>query len=63
MAAERPELPDIAANVMLTQLPDGTLLAGDSHHYGLSHASFLAESTSDTLLAEIRRPLDERCRG
>ena len=57
MAAEHPELLDIVANVMLTQRPDGTLVVGDSHRYGVTQDPFLAESTTDTLLAEIRRLL------
>lgn len=57
MAAEHPELLDIVANVMLTQRPDGTLLVGDSHRYGLTQDPFLAEPTTDTLLAEVRRLL------
>jgi FAD dependent oxidoreductase TIGR03364 len=54
MAAEHPELLDIVANVMVTQRPDGTLIVGDSHRYGATHGPFLEESTSDTLLAELR---------
>ena len=57
MAVEHPELLDIVANIMFTQRPDGTLLVGDSHRYGLTQDPFLAESTTDTLLAEIRRVL------
>ncbi len=53
MAAQHPELVDIVANVMFTQLPDGTLLVGDSHRYGITQDPFLAEPTSDTLLAAI----------
>jgi len=57
MAAEDPELLDIVANVMFTQRPDGTLLLGDSHRYGLTQDPFLAESTTDTLLGEVTRIL------
>lgn len=53
MAAEHPELLDIVANVMFTQRPDGTLIVGDSHRYGLTQDPFLAESTTDTLLGAI----------
>jgi glycine/D-amino acid oxidase-like deaminating enzyme len=53
MAAEHPELLDIVANVMFTQRPDGTLIVGDSHRYGLTQDPFLAEPTTDTLLAAI----------
>jgi FAD dependent oxidoreductase TIGR03364 len=57
MAAERPELVDIVANVMFTQRPDGTLLVGDSHRYGLTQDPFLTEATSNTLLEAVARIL------
>ncbi len=57
MAAEHPELVDIVANVMFTQRPDGTLIVGDSHRYGLTHDPFLAEATSTTLLDAVARIL------
>jgi FAD dependent oxidoreductase TIGR03364 len=57
MAAEHPELLEIIANVMFTQRPDGTLIVGDSHRYGVTQDPFLAEPTTGTLLAEIRRIL------
>lgn len=57
IAAGDPELIDIAANVMFTQRPDGTIIAGDSHSYDLTMAPFLAESTWDVLLERIRRVL------
>ena len=57
MAARHPELLDIVANVMFTQRPDGTLLVGDSHRYGLTNDPFLDESTTDTLLAAVRQIL------
>jgi len=57
MAAQHPELVEIAANVMFTQRPDGTLIVGDSHRYGVTQDPFLAESTSTTLLDAIARIL------
>ena len=57
MAAEHPELVDIVANVMFTQRPDGTLIVGDSHRYGLTQDPFLAEETSQTLLDAVARIL------
>jgi FAD dependent oxidoreductase TIGR03364 len=51
--AEHPELLDIVANVMFTQRPDGTLIVGDSHRYGLTQDPFMAEPTSDLLLGAI----------
>lgn len=53
MAAQHPELIDIVANVMFTQRPDGTLIVGDSHRYGVTQDPFLTEATSHTLLAAI----------
>lgn len=50
--ATRPELLDIAANVMCTQRPDGTLIVGDSHAYSLTAIPFLDEDTSKLLLDE-----------
>jgi len=57
MAAQHPELVDIAANVMFTQRPDGTLIVGDSHRYGVTQDPFLAEPTSTTLLDAIAQIL------
>jgi FAD dependent oxidoreductase TIGR03364 len=50
---DAPELVDIGANVMFTQRPDGTILAGDSHRYSATMDPFLAEKTTDVLLAQI----------
>jgi FAD dependent oxidoreductase TIGR03364 len=57
MAAQHPELVDIAANVMFTQRPDGSLIVGDSHHYDRTPPPFLVESTTDTLLDAVTRVL------
>ncbi|HEY4270188.1 MAG TPA: TIGR03364 family FAD-dependent oxidoreductase [Galbitalea sp.] len=57
LAAEHPELLDIVANVMFTQRPDGTLIVGDSHRYGVTQDPFQAESTSVTLLDAVARIL------
>ena len=53
MAAQHPELVDIVANVMFTQRPDGTLIVGDSHRYGVTQDPFVAEATSDILLHAV----------
>lgn len=53
MTAEHPELLDIVANVMFTQRPDGTLIVGDSHRYGLTQDPFLTEPTSELLLDAV----------
>ncbi|GAA2999246.1 TIGR03364 family FAD-dependent oxidoreductase [Kitasatospora albolonga] len=51
--AHRPELVEIGANVMFTGLPDGTILAGDSHHYDDTTPPFLDERVSRLLLDAI----------
>ena len=48
-----PQLLEIGANVMLTRRPDGTLLVGDSHHYGAAAPPFLDESVTEALLTEV----------
>lgn len=58
VAAARPDLLEIGANVMFTQRPDGTLLLGDSHSYDLSQDPFLDESTTLTLLQAAAKVLD-----
>ncbi|MCU1480045.1 MAG: hypothetical protein JWQ19_831 [Subtercola sp.] len=57
MDDRHPDLVDIDANVMFTQRPDGTIIAGDSHHYDQSVAPFLAEPTTDLLLRHVREVL------
>ncbi|MFC5500945.1 TIGR03364 family FAD-dependent oxidoreductase [Lysinimonas soli] len=57
LAAEHPELVSIVANVMFTQRPDGTLIVGDSHRYGVTQDPFLAEATSGILLEAVARIL------
>ncbi len=51
--ATDPELVGIGANVMFTQRPDGTIIAGDSHRYGVTMDPFQREETTDVLLARI----------
>ncbi|NMD54276.1 MULTISPECIES: TIGR03364 family FAD-dependent oxidoreductase [Tsukamurella] len=55
MAADRPDLLAIDANVMFTQRPDGTLLIGDSHHTDRTVGPFLDEAVTETLRAEAAR--------
>lgn len=38
---------------MCTLRPDGTLIVGDSHHYGPAAPPFLDEDVTDVLLAEL----------
>ncbi len=60
IAETDPGLLAIGANVMFTQRPDGTIIAGDSHGYDLTLSPFLAESTWDVLLDRIQRVLAGR---
>ena len=53
LSEEDPALIAIGANVMFTQRPDGTLLVGDSHHYGATVDPFFSDSTSEILLERI----------
>lgn len=55
VAASDPDLVEIGANVMFTQLPDSTLLVGDSHHYDIPAEPFLDEPLTDLLLRRISR--------
>jgi FAD dependent oxidoreductase TIGR03364 len=57
IAAIAPALIDIGANVMFTQRPDGTIIAGDSHRYATTMDPFQAEATTDILIAEIAKIL------
>ena len=57
LQAERPELFDIDANVMLTQQADGTLLVGDSHATHDTAPPFINERWSQVLLDEVARLL------
>jgi FAD dependent oxidoreductase TIGR03364 len=57
VAERSPELLDLAANIMFTQRPGGTLIVGDSHRYGTTMDPFQAEATSEILLAEVARIL------
>jgi FAD dependent oxidoreductase TIGR03364 len=51
--ADDPALVEIGANVMFTQRPDGSILAGDSHRYDLTMDPFQREQTTELLLARI----------
>ncbi|MRG58889.1 TIGR03364 family FAD-dependent oxidoreductase [Agromyces sp. CFH 90414] len=52
---ERPDLAAIDLNQMYTQLPDGTLIVGDTHYRGRTVAPFQSEAAADALLEEARR--------
>ncbi|MCU1421429.1 MAG: hypothetical protein JWN36_1080 [Microbacteriaceae bacterium] len=59
VAVDDPELVDIGANVMFTQRPDGTIIAGDSHRYGVTMDPFQREETTAVLLRRIGEVLGE----
>ncbi|WP_426188255.1 TIGR03364 family FAD-dependent oxidoreductase [Microbacterium sp. TWP3-1-2b2] len=50
--AERPELAALDLNQMYTQLPDGTLIIGDSHSKSAQPGPFQPEAAFDAFLAE-----------
>ena len=50
--AERPDLAALDLNQMYTQLPDGTLLVGDTHERGVTVTPFQSERGAEALLAE-----------
>ena len=53
ITSDDPELVDIGANVMFTQRPDGSIIAGDSHRYGATMDPFQSEQTTAVLLRRI----------
>ncbi len=59
VASEDPGLVAVGANVMFTQRPDGTIIAGDSHRYGDTMDPFLAEATTEVLLQRVGEVLGE----
>ncbi|MCU1475746.1 MAG: hypothetical protein JWQ64_439 [Subtercola sp.] len=57
VVASDPELLEIGANVMFTQRPDGSIIAGDSHGYGRTTEPFMTEATTELLLRHVRQLL------
>ncbi len=55
--ASRPELLDQVVNLMLTQRPDGRLVVGDTHHYGVTEDPFEDERSDALVLSEASRLL------
>ncbi len=49
---ERPDLAELDLNQMYTQLPDGSLLIGDSHRRGVDAPPFQPEAAMDAFLDE-----------
>ena len=52
--AERPDLAALDLNQMYTQLPDGTVIVGDSHQKGAAIAPFQSERAATAFLDEFR---------
>ncbi|MDO5696767.1 MAG: TIGR03364 family FAD-dependent oxidoreductase [Dermatophilus congolensis] len=50
--ADAPYLLEIGTNLMMTRRPDGTVIVGDSHHYGTAAPPFVDETVSEALLGE-----------
>jgi FAD dependent oxidoreductase TIGR03364 len=57
LVAERPELVDAGIHLLVTQLPGGDLIVGDTHTYGGTLAPFGVERLNELLLAEAGRLL------
>jgi D-hydroxyproline dehydrogenase subunit beta len=57
LAAECPELIEAGIHVIVTQLPDGDLLIGDTHEYGATVSPFSDERLDQLVLAQARRLL------
>lgn len=56
--AERPDLAALDLNQMYTQLPDGTLIIGDSHASAVQPAPFQPEAAFSAFLAEAEALFD-----
>lgn len=56
---QQPELLEQVVNLMLTQRPDGRLVIGDTHHYGVTEDPFEDERSDELVLAEVRRLLGD----
>ncbi|MGX5696989.1 FAD-dependent oxidoreductase [Agromyces soli] len=51
--AERPDLAALDLNQMYTQLPDGSLIVGDTHYRGAAIEPFQTEAAAEALLEEF----------
>ncbi|MFK4837436.1 TIGR03364 family FAD-dependent oxidoreductase [Microbacterium sp. ZW T2_14] len=51
--AERPDLAALDLNQMYTQLPDGSVIVGDTHYKAVGIAPFQPEAAADLLLEEF----------
>jgi FAD dependent oxidoreductase TIGR03364 len=57
LQAEQPELLEAGIHLIVTQLPQGDLIIGDTHAYGDSPTPFREERLDELLLGEARRLL------
>jgi FAD dependent oxidoreductase TIGR03364 len=57
LGAERPELVAAGVHLIITQLPGGDLVVGDTHEYGDTVSPFADERLDELVLAEARRLL------
>lgn len=57
LAAESPALLEQGVNLMLTQRPNGRLVIGDTHHYGVTEDPFEDEASDALVLGEMERLL------
>lgn len=55
LESERPELLAAGVHLIVTQLPDGDLILGDTHDYGPAPSPFTDERLDDLVLAEACR--------
>jgi glycine/D-amino acid oxidase-like deaminating enzyme len=58
LAAEQPDELDNGVHLIAVQGADGTLVVGDSHHYGATPDPFQPEHVDALILDEARRVLD-----
>jgi FAD dependent oxidoreductase TIGR03364 len=54
LTAQRPELIDAGIHLLVTQLPDGDLVIGDTHEYGSTPSPFASEALNELLVDEAR---------
>lgn len=62
LQAERPRALANGVHLIVVQSADGSLVVGDSHHYGLSHSPFQPESVDALILDELKAvsPIEPR---
>jgi D-hydroxyproline dehydrogenase subunit beta len=60
LAAAAPAMLEQGVNLMLTQRPDGRIVIGDTHHYGVTEDPFEDEDSDALLLDQMGRLLGAR---